>query len=75
MPLHRNIPKPVAQARARLAGLVARGADPEAIAAARAELAEANAAADIGRWPPLGDHARVKLAGLILSGGGDRAAS
>jgi hypothetical protein len=73
MPCKRNVPKPVAQARARLAGLVARGADPETIAAARAQLAEANAAADVGRWPQLGDQARTRLADLVLSGGGEHA--
>lgn len=67
------VPKPVAQARARLASLRRYGADPELIEAAGAELAEANAAADISRWPTFGDHTRVKLAQLVLSGGADHA--
>jgi hypothetical protein len=74
MPGKRNIPKPVAQARARLAGLTARGADPGMIEAARAELAEANAAADIGRWPPMSEQARGRLAALVLFGGSHAAA-
>jgi hypothetical protein len=70
-----KIPKPVAQARARVAGLVARGADADVIQAARAELAEANAEADISRWPQMDDRTRAKLASLVLSGRGDRVAT
>lgn len=65
-----GIPKGVATARARVAGLTARGADPDRIALARAELAEQRAAADIGRWPPLSDSTRERLAALVLAGGG-----
>lgn len=75
MPEKRTVPKPVARARARVAGLTARRADPEIIAAARQELAEASAAADIARWPQLPDQTRIRLASLVLAGGGDHAAA
>jgi hypothetical protein len=77
MPKTRNISRDVARARARVASLTARGADPGAIQAARAQLAEANAAADIGKWPAMADRSRVKLASLVLAAGGgdDRAAT
>ena len=70
----RNVPKAVALARARVAGLTARGADPDVIAAARADLAAASAAADIEKWPQLPDQTRMKLAALVLAGGGQDAA-
>jgi hypothetical protein len=73
MPKH-NVHPAVARARARLAGLTARKADPDTIAAARAQLAEANAAADISKWPPMAALSRARLASLILVGGGDDAA-
>jgi hypothetical protein len=73
--MHQKRPSPeVASARARLAGLTARRADPETIAAARAELvtvtasARATAKARELATLPVGD--RVRLATLILAGGG-----
>lgn len=75
MPQTRNIPKPVARARAHLASLTARGADPAAIEAARTQLAEANAEADISRWPPMPAKAKVRLASLLLASGDDHAAT
>jgi hypothetical protein len=73
MPRKRNIDPGVAAARARVGSLTARGADPAAIAAARAQLAEANAAADVSRYQQLADRARAELARLVLAGGGDHA--
>ncbi len=60
----------VASSKAKLAGLTAHRdpADP-AIEAARAQLAEANAEADVRNWPPLSAETRAKLACLLLSGG------
>jgi hypothetical protein len=52
---------PASAARARLAGLVARNADPEKIAAARAELV----AAEVATWPPLTDEQREALRVLL----------
>lgn len=75
MPKPRNIDRAVARARAHVASLTARKADPESIEAARAQLAEANAAADVRKWPPLADRARLELARLVLAGGDDRAAT
>ena len=70
MPKH-NVHPAVARARARLAGLTARKANPDTIAAAREQLAEARCQADIARWPTLPDRARLELARLVLAGGGD----
>jgi hypothetical protein len=67
----RNVPRDVAQARSRLGILVRAKADPELIDAARARLAETNAATDIMRWPPLADPVRMRLAQLVLAGNGD----
>jgi hypothetical protein len=69
-----------ADLRGRVGGLIARGAPPEKIAEARAELAEANARAKVrevvAAWPPLSPEARAELAILLLSpAGGDRAAT
>ena len=60
----------VAQSKARLAGLIAHRdpADPD-IQAARTELAEANAEADVASWPPLSAEARARIACAILSTG------
>jgi hypothetical protein len=51
-----------------LGGRARAGAAPEAIEAARDELAEANAEADVASWPPLSAEARARLACLLLSG-------
>jgi hypothetical protein len=68
----RRVPAPVAQARARLAGLVRRHADPEVVEAARQRLAEANAEAAVSKWlPSLGTNGRLGLARIVLSGGDD----
>jgi hypothetical protein len=75
MPKPRNVHPAVGRARARLAGLVARKADPDTIAAARAQLAEARCQADIDRAAALADRARLELARLVLAGGGDDAAT
>jgi hypothetical protein len=56
-------------ARGRLAGLISSHQPPEVIATARAELAQANLAAQIVRsWPPLSLEQRVQLAVLLLTG-------
>jgi hypothetical protein len=61
--------------RGRIGGLTRRGARPEKIEAARAELAEANAEAAIKRivdgWPPLTPAQRERLALLLHPGAGD----
>lgn len=75
MPKHRNVHPAVGRARARLASLTARKADPDTIAAARAELAEARCQADIDRAIALADRARAELARLVLAGGDSRAAT
>lgn len=63
--------------RGRIGGLTRRGAPPEKIEAARAELAEANAEAAIRRivdaWPPLSPAQRERLALLLNPGGGSDA--
>ena len=61
--------------RGRVGGLIARGAPPEKIEAARAELAMANAEADVASWPPLSAEARARIACAILSAGGSDAAT
>ncbi len=73
MPERRNIPPEVARARARLAGLTAREADPEVIARARLSLDAASARAAVQKWQhlPVGD--RAQLPALILAGDGDAA--
>jgi hypothetical protein len=58
-----------------LGGRAKTGAPPEAIEAARADLAEANAVAAAQRivatWPALSAETKAELAVIILSGGGD----
>jgi hypothetical protein len=56
-----------------LGGRARAGAAPEAIEAARDELAEANAEADVASWPPLSAEARARIACAILSAGGSDA--
>lgn len=70
----RRVSPDIARARARLAGLTARGADPAVISSARAELGELTAAADIRRWPPLPAETRKRLAAMVLTGGDHAAA-
>ena len=71
MPERRNTPPEVARARARLAGLTARGADPEVIARARIRLDAASARAAAQKWRRLPAADRMELASLILTGGDD----
>ena len=77
-PVPRNVRPEVAVPRARVAGLVSRGADPERIEAARAELRETVAEETVRKLvdlaPPLSPASRCRLACLLLSGGGSDAA-
>jgi hypothetical protein len=61
----------VAAARARVAGLTARGAPAAAIESARQSLVAANARTAIQKWQRLPESERIQLAVLILAGGGD----
>jgi predicted GTPase len=67
----RNVPPKVARARSSLGRKIQLGASPEAVKAARDELAEANAEADVASWPPLSAEARARIACAILSAGTD----
>lgn len=75
MPVARSVPAPVARARSVLGGRAKAGAPPEAIDAARAELAAANAHATVRKivdgWPPLSAETRAELAIILLSPDGD----
>jgi hypothetical protein len=68
-PVPRNVPHRVGSAKARVAVYTRDHRPPEQIEAARAELAEANAEADVASWPPLSPEARAKIACIILSAG------
>jgi hypothetical protein len=68
-PVPRNLPSSVGRAKALVAVRIRDHRPPEEIEAARAELAEANAEADVAGWPPLSAEARAKLACAILSAG------
>lgn len=70
-PVPRTIDSRVGSARARVAVYTRDHRPAEQIAAARAELAEANAEADVASWPPLSAETRARLASLILTGGSD----
>lgn len=71
----RNVPPKVARARSSLGRKIQLGASPEAVNAARAALAEANAEAAIRRivdsWPPLTAGMRAELAALLLADAAD----
>ena len=73
----RNVPPRVGRAKALVAVRTRDHAPPEAIEAARAELAAANAHAAVrkmvGGWPPLTAETRAELAIILLSpdGNGD----
>jgi hypothetical protein len=73
----RNVPPRVGRAKALVAVRTRDHAPPEAIQAARAELAAANAHAAVRKmvdgWPPLTVETRAELA-MILLGGGSNAA-
>jgi hypothetical protein len=74
----RNVHPEVSRAKALVAVRTRDHAPPEAIEAARAQLAEANARARVLRvvaaWPPLSAETRAELAILLLSpAGGDHA--
>lgn len=73
MAASRNVPPEVARARSSLGRKIQLDAAPEVIEAARAQLAEANAEADVASWPPLSAEARAKLACIILTAGGSDA--
>jgi len=66
----RNVRPEIASARARLAALTARRADPDAIATARAALASARARAAVCELLGLPAAERMQLAGLLLTGSG-----
>jgi len=74
----RNVPPRVGRAKAVVAVRTRDHAPPEAIEAARAELAAANAHAAIRKivdgWPPLSAETKAELAVIILSAG-DHAAT
>jgi hypothetical protein len=70
----RNVRPEIAAARARLGSLTYRGASPEAIAAARADLEAAKARAVVRGLLPLPAAQRMELAALLLNGAGDAAA-
>jgi hypothetical protein len=70
-PVPRNVPRRVGRAKALVAVRIRDHRPPEEIEAARAELAEANAEADVASWPPLSLEARAKIACAILSAGSD----
>jgi hypothetical protein len=76
-PVPRNVPRRVGRAKALVAVRTRDHAPPEAIEAARAELAEANAEAAIRRivdtWPPLSPAQRERLALLLNPGAGSDA--
>jgi hypothetical protein len=59
--------------RGRIGGLTRRGAPPEKIEAARAELAEAAIRRIVDAWPPLSPAQRERLALLLNPGGGSDA--
>lgn len=71
----RNVPKQVARARSSLGRKIQLDAPPEAIQAARADLAAANAEAAIrrvvDRFPPLTADQRARLAVILLGGRSD----
>ena len=76
----RRVNPEVAHCKARVAGLVKVGADPERITEARAALKAAGLQdrirRDVGSWPPLSATVRAELAILLLSpAGGDHAAT
>ena len=70
-PVPRNVHPAVGAARSRVGALAARGASPETLAQARADLAAANLQSAVERAaaaaPPLTAEQRVKLACLLLS--------
>jgi hypothetical protein len=74
----RNVHPKVGRAKALVAVRTRDHAPPEAIEAARAELAAANAHAAgrkiVDGWPPLSAETKAELAVIILSGG-DHAAT
>ena len=70
----RNVRPEIARARARLGSLTYRGAAPEAIDAARADLRSAKARAVVRELLPLPAADRMELAALLLKGAGDAAA-
>lgn len=74
----RRVDPEVAHQKARVAALTMRGADPERIEQARAELKRAGLTErikrDVASWPPLSADVRAELAILLLSGG-DHAAT
>ena len=78
-PASRNVPPQVARARSSLGRQIQLDAPTEAIQAARAELKaaglEARIRRDVESWPPLSDAVRAELAVLLLSPGGDHAAT
>jgi hypothetical protein len=71
----RNVPPKVARARSSLGRKIQLDAPPEVIKVARDELAEANAEAEVRRWPPLSAETRARIACIILSAGGSDAAT
>ena len=76
----RRVDPEVAHRKARVAGLVKVGADPERIAEARAALKaaglEARIRRDVTAWPPLSPAVRADLAVLLLrAAGNDHAAT
>ena len=72
-PVPRNVHPRVGAAKARVAVYTRDHRPPEQIKAARDELAEANAEADVASWPPLSAEARARIACAILSAGGSDA--
>lgn len=72
-PVPRNVHPKVGAAKARVAVYTRDHRPPEQIKAARDELAEANAEADVASWPPLSAEARARIACAILSAGGSDA--
>ena len=66
-----------ADLRGRVGGLIARGADPRKIDAARAELKTAvltqHIREAVASWPPLTDQVRAELALLLTGADGDAA--
>jgi hypothetical protein len=71
----RNVRPEIARARATLGSLIARGASPAEIQAARQGLQVAKARAAVRELLHLPDAERMQLAGMLLAGGGDDAAA
>jgi hypothetical protein len=72
-PIPRNIPPNVGSARGKVGALVQKGASPEIIEAARAELRYARAEAAITGWLTLTLMERARLAARLLAGPDDAA--